>query len=145
MLLFWSHLGGVWSGSGVAIIMWLTNFFWIFNSYPWVIGKCICCSINMGDKIRGVVWCSSGIFSFCFYGGLWPGQVECVPSSPKLEYLNVRNHHHQVLKLEPLEVWYHGALVLVLVYVVLLPVPDIPVIAFFVSIDKLCIMFLSVL
>ena len=59
----------------------------------------------MGDQIGGVVWCSSGIILFsCCDGGLWIGQVKCVPFHLMLAHLEAVNHHNQVLQLEPLEV-----------------------------------------
>ena len=62
----------------------------------------------MGDQIGGMVWCSSGIiFSPCYDGGLWLDQVKWVPFSLILAHLEAGNHHHQVIQLEPLEVWHH--------------------------------------
>ena len=62
----------------------------------------------MGEQIIGVVWCSPGIiFGSCCDGGLWISQVKCVPFSLTMLHLESGNHHHQVLKLEPLEVWHH--------------------------------------
>ena len=64
--------------------------------------------VNMGDQIGGVVWCSSGIiFGFCCDDGLWLGQVKWVPFSIIIAHLEAGNHHHQVIQLKPLEVWYH--------------------------------------
>ena len=61
----------------------------------------------MGDQIVGLVWCSSGtIFGSYFYGGLWLGQVKCVPFTLVLAHLEAVNHNHQVLQLEPLDVWH---------------------------------------
>ena len=54
----------------------------------------------MGDKIEGLVWCSQGIlFASCCDGGLWPGEVECVPSYYILGTLEVINNHNQELQL----------------------------------------------
>ena len=90
------------------------------------------------------MWCSSGIiFGSCCNGDLWIGQVKCVPLSPVLENLEAENHHHQVLKLEPLEMWHHRKLVLVLGYMVFLTVLVIPVIMFFIYLLKLWILFIS--
>ena len=62
----------------------------------------------MGYQIGVVVWCSSSItFGSCCYGGLWLGQVKLVPFSLIISHLEAVNHHHQVLQLEPLEVWHH--------------------------------------
>ena len=62
----------------------------------------------MGDQIGGAVVCSSGIiFGSCCDGGLWLGQVKRVPFYLILAHLEAGNHHHQVLQLEPLEVWHH--------------------------------------
>ena len=62
----------------------------------------------MCEKIGGVVWFSSGIiFCLCCDGGLWLGHVKCVPFSLIMEHFEAGNYHHQVLQLEPLEVWYH--------------------------------------
>ena len=62
----------------------------------------------MGDQIGGVVRCSSGIiFGYCCDGDLWLGQVKYVLFDAVLENLEAINHHHQVLQLETLEVWFH--------------------------------------
>ena len=99
----------------------------------------------MGDKIGGVAWCSSGIiFGSCFDGDLWLGQVKCLLFSIMLENLEAGNHHHQVLQLEPFEVWQHSELVLVLGSEAFLPVLVIPIIMLFTSLFKLCILFLSI-
>ena len=99
----------------------------------------------MGEKIGGVVWCSSIIISgSCCDGGLWIEQVECVPYTPVQVPLEVVNNHHQVLKLQSFEVWYHRELVFVLGYTVLPPVLVILMIVFFISIGKLWIISLSV-
>ena len=59
----------------------------------------------MGEKIGGVVWCSSGIiFGSCCDGGLWLVQVKCVPFDLMLAQLEAGNHQNQVIQLEPLEV-----------------------------------------
>ena len=69
---------------------------------------CISLPIDMGDQIGGVMWFSSGIiFGSCCDGELWLGQVKYVPFSLILAQFEAGNHHHQVLKLEPLEVWHH--------------------------------------
>ena len=59
----------------------------------------------MSDQLEGVVWCSSGIIfgSYCD-GGLWLGQVKCVPFALILSYLEAVNHHNQSIQLETLEV-----------------------------------------
>ena len=91
-----------------------------------------------------MVWCSSGIiYGSCCDGELWLGQFKCVPLYTNLENLESGNYHHQVLQLEPLEVWNHRELVLVLGSVVLLSVLVIPIIRLFISIVKLWILFIS--
>ena len=56
----------------------------------------------------GVMWCSSGIiFGSRCDGDLYLVQVKCVPFYTDLENLEAGNYHHRVLKLEPLEMWYH--------------------------------------
>ena len=51
--------------------------------------------------------CSFDILSgSCCDGGLWPGQIECVPYVTVMSPLGLGNHHHQVLQLKPLEVPY---------------------------------------
>ena len=108
-----------------------------------VTGTCISYPINMGDQIGGAVWCSSSIIfgSYCD-GDLWLGKVKYVPLDPVMEKWEAENHHHQVLQLEPLEVWHHRELVLILGSVVLLPVLVIPIIMVFISLVKLCIIFI---
>ena len=44
---------------------------------------------------------------FLFDGGLWLGQVKLVPFSLIMSHLDTGNHHHQVIQLEPLEIWNH--------------------------------------
>ena len=97
----------------------------------------------MGDQILCVVWCSSVIIcgSFCD-GNLCIGQIKFVPIAPVMENLEAENHHHQVLQLEPLEVWNHMDLVSVLGYVVFLPLLVIHIIMLFISLVKLWILFL---
>ena len=74
----------------------------------WVTVTCSSLPVNMSEKIGGMVWFSSGIiFDSCPYGGLWLGQVQCLPFSLILPHLESVNHHQQVLKLEPLELWHH--------------------------------------
>ena len=54
------------------------------------------------------MWFSSGIiFGSCCDGVLWLGKFKLVPFSLIMSHFEARNHHHQVLKLEPLEVWHH--------------------------------------
>ena len=57
--------------------------------------------------------------------------------------LETVNHHHKVLKLEPLELWYHCYLVLVIGSVVLPHLLVIPIILLFIFLVKLWIIFLS--
>ena len=64
--------------------------------------------------------------------------------SPILAHVEAGNHRHQVLELEPLEVWRHRELVLVMGSAVLLPVQGITMIMLFIYIVKLWIIFLSV-
>ena len=67
----------------------------------------------MGNQIGGVVWCSSGIiFSSYFDGGLCLGQVKYVLFSLIMSNLEAGNHHHQVIQVEPLEVWHHRELII---------------------------------
>ena len=106
--------------------------FWIFVRCILLNSTCIIHPVNAGDQIVGVVWCSSGIiFGSCCGGDFFLVQVKCVSLDPILENLEAENHHHQVLKLEPLEVWHHRGLVLVLGSMVLLPVLVIPIIDLF--------------
>ena len=97
----------------------------------------------MGDQIGAVEWCSSGIIfgSYCD-GDLCLGQFKCVTFAPFIANLEAENHHHQVLRLEPLEVWNHRILVLVLGSLVLAPVLVIPVMMLFISLVKLRFLFL---
>ena len=69
--------------------------------------------------------------------------IQCVSFAPVLENLEAGNYHHQVLQLEPLEVWHHRELVLVMGYAVLIPVLVITIIMLFISLVKTWIMFLS--
>ena len=90
------------------------------------------------------MWCSSGIiFDSCCDGDLWLVQVKYVPFAPVLKSLETGNYHHQVLKLEPLEVLHHRQLFMVLGSVVLIHVLFIPIIILFISLVKLLILFLS--
>ena len=91
----------------------------------------------------GLVLTSYNIFS-SFGFGLWHVQVECVPSYPALVPLEVVNCHHQVLKLEPLEMWYHRDLVLVMGSLVFITVLVLTIILLFISLGRLWVMFLSV-
>ena len=96
-----------------------------------VTGTFISYHINIGDLIRVVVWFLSGIiFGSCCDGDLWLDQVKCVPLAPVIDNLEAGNHHHQVLKLEPLELCHHRELVLVLGYVMFLTVIVKPIIIF---------------
>ena len=60
-----------------------------------------------------------------------------------MENLEAGNYHHQVLQLEPLEVWHHSRLVLVLGSVLLLSVLVIPIIILFISLVKAWVLFIS--
>ena len=62
----------------------------------------------MGEQIGDVVWCSSGIiFGSCCDDGLWLGQTKYILVALIISHMKSGNHHHQVLKLEPLEVWHN--------------------------------------
>ena len=58
--------------------------------------------------------------------------------------LEVENNDYHVLKLEPLYVWHHWEMVLVMGSAVFLPVPVIPIMMLFICIVKLWILFFSV-
>ena len=53
-----------------------------------------------------MVFIGYNVFSCCD-GGLWLGQVKFVPFSLMLAHLEEVKYYHQVLHLEPLDVWYH--------------------------------------
>ena len=70
--------------------------------YLLVTGTCISCSVNVGDQIGGVMWCSSGkIFGFCFYDGLWSGRIKCLTFDIIMAHLEAGKYHRQVQQWEP--------------------------------------------
>ena len=73
-----------------------------------ITGTFISRPVIMDSQIGYVLWCSSYIISgLCCDGDLWLGKVKFVPFAPVLENFEAENYCRWLLKLEPLEVWYH--------------------------------------
>ena len=75
---------------------------------------------------------------------MWVVNVEYLPFVAVMAQLEVVNHHYKVLQLEPLEVWNHGGLVIVMGYIVLLPVLVLPMPRLFISLVTLLVPFISI-
>ena len=60
-----------------------------------------------------------------------------------MENLEVENNHPPVVQLEPLEVWHHRELLLVMGHVVFISILFIPIIMLFIFLVKLWVIFLS--
>ena len=88
--------------------------------------------------------CSSGIiFGLYCYGGLWPGQFECVPYYTTMIPLVVEIIIIRCYNCNPWTCVTISNLASVLIYAVFMPVPVLPMIVFFFSLVKLWVMFLS--